>query len=272
MSNKFTIKAQEALQNAQDLAASRNQGELKPIHLLFALSSQEGGVVFNILNRIGVNVSGFLSFLEMEIDRLPKLFVVNANLGQLYLSPELVKILDRAAKESASFKDEFISCEHLFLAILETASDLKLTFEKFNIKREAILKVLKEFRGSQRVTDEMPENKFQVLEKYSINLTQKAREKKLDPVIGREDELHRIIQIISRRTKNNPILIGEPGVGKTAIVEGLAQKIISGDIPESLKGKEIISLDLAGMVAGTKFRGEFEDRLKAFIKEIQNAQ
>ena len=272
MSNKFTIKAQEALQNAQDLAASRNQGELKPIHLLFALSSQEGGVVFNMLNRIGVNVSGFLSFLEMEIDRLPKLFVVNANLGQLYLSPELVKILDRAAKESASFKDEFISCEHLFLAILETASDLKLIFEKFNIKREAILKVLKEFRGSQRVTDEMPENKFQVLEKYSINLTQKAREKKLDPVIGREDELHRIIQIISRRTKNNPILIGEPGVGKTAIVEGLAQKIISGDVPESLKGKEIISLDLAGMVAGTKFRGEFEDRLKAFIKEIQNAQ
>jgi ATP-dependent Clp protease ATP-binding subunit ClpB len=272
MFNRFTIKAQEALQNAQDLAASRNQGELKPVHLLFALSSQEGGVVANILNRIGVNVSGFLSFLEMEINRLPKLFVMNANLGQLYLSPDLVKILDRAAKEASSFKDEFISCEHLFLAILETAADLKLVFEKFNIKREPVLKILKEFRGSQRVTDEMPENKFQVLEKYSINLTQRAREKKLDPVIGREDELHRIIQIISRRTKNNPILIGEPGVGKTAIVEGLAQKIISGDIPESLKGKEIISLDLAGMVAGTKFRGEFEDRLKAFIKEIQNAK
>jgi len=272
MFNRFTIKAQEALQNAQDLAASRNQGELKPIHLLFALASQEGGVVANILNRIGVNVSGFISFLEMEINRLPKLFVMNANLGQLYLSPDLVKILDRAAKEAGNFKDEFISCEHLFLAILETATDLKLVFEKFNIKREAILKILKEFRGSQRVTDEMPENKFQVLEKYSVNLTQKAREKKLDPVIGREDELHRIIQIISRRTKNNPILIGEPGVGKTAIVEGLAQKIISGDVPESLKGKEIISLDLAGMVAGTKFRGEFEDRLKAFIKEIQNAQ
>ena len=272
MFNRFTIKAQEALQNAQDLAASRNQGELKPVHLLFALSAQEGGVVANILNRINVNVSGFLSFLEMEINRLPKLFVMNANLGQLYLSPDLVKILDRAAKEASNFKDEFISCEHLFLAILETATDLKLVFEKFNIKREPVLKILKEFRGSQRVTDEMPENKFQVLEKYSINLTQRAREKKLDPVIGREDELHRIIQIISRRTKNNPILIGEPGVGKTAIVEGLAQKIISGDVPEGLKGKEIISLDLAGMVAGTKFRGEFEDRLKAFIKEIQNAQ
>ena len=272
MFNRFTIKAQEALQNAQDLAASRNQGELKPIHLLFALSVQEGGVVGNILNRIGVNVSGFVSFLEMELNRLPKLFVMNANLGQLYLSPDLVKILDRAAKEASAFKDEFISCEHLFLAILETAADLKLVFEKFNIKREAVLKILKEFRGSQCVTDEMPENKFQVLEKYSINLTQRAREKKLDPVIGREDELHRIIQIISRRTKNNPILIGEPGVGKTAIVEGLAQKIVSGDVPQSLKDKEIISLDLAGMVAGTKFRGEFEDRLKAFIKEIQNAQ
>jgi ATP-dependent Clp protease ATP-binding subunit ClpB len=270
--NRFTIKAQEALQNAQDLAASRNQGELKPIHLFFGLVVQEGGVVGMIFGRLGINLGGLVSFLEMEINRLPKLFVINANVGQLYLSQDLVRILERAAKEASLLKDEFISCEHLLLAILEVAGELKPVFEKYNIRRDAVLRILKEVRGSQPITDEMPESKFQVLEKYAINLTHLAAEKKLDPVIGREDELHRVIQIISRRTKNNPILIGEPGVGKTAIVEGLAQRIVAGDIPESLKDKEIISLDLAGMVAGTKFRGEFEDRLKTFIKEIQNSQ
>ncbi len=268
--HRFTIKAQEALQNAQELAGRKNHGELKVLHLLAALLEDQQSLVVPVLTRLGVNLEKLQEQIELELDRIPKI-VGNSNVGQLYLSHEIMRVLDQAAKVAAQQKDEFVSCEHLLLAILDVPAAAKAVLDQFGVRREAAFRVLAQLRGSVRVTDETPESKFQVLEKYAINLTEKARAGELDPVIGREEELRRVMQVLSRRTKNNPVLIGEPGVGKTAIVEGLAQQIMHGDVPEPLKGKEILMLDLGALIAGTKFRGEFEDRLKAFMKEIKSA-
>ena len=268
--NRFTLKAQEAIQNAQDLASSRNHGEFRALHLLTALTQDNDSLVRPILVRAGVNLEKLEEELDEELSRLPKIFS-QGSVGQLYLSQEALRILERATRAATVNKDEFISCEHLLIGILEVDSEAKNLLEHFGLRRETALRALAQLRGGAKVTDETPESKFQVLEKYAVNLTAQAREGKLDPVIGREHELRRVIQVLSRRTKNNPVLIGEPGVGKTAIIEGLAQKIVAGDVPEPLKGKEIVMLDLGSLIAGTKFRGEFEDRLKAFIKEIKNA-
>ena len=266
---KMTVKAQEAVQSAQDVAARHENQQIEPIHLLAALVAQTDGVVPSLLTRLGARSETLSQEIEKEIGRLPKV----QGFGQQHMGRPLNDVLERAFKEADSFKDEYVSTEHLFLAIASQDRDSAgQLLKRQGASHEAILQALTGVRGTQRVTSQNPEATYASLEKYARDLTELARKSKLDPVIGRDEEIRRVMQILARRTKNNPVLIGEPGVGKTAIVEGLAQRIVSGDVPDVLKTKRLVALDLAALVAGAKFRGEFEDRLKAVLKEITEAE
>jgi ATP-dependent Clp protease ATP-binding subunit ClpB len=266
--NRFTEKAQEALQAAQKIAARNEQQQIEVEHLLLALLQQEPGLAPAILRKANVNLDGLRQRVEREVDRLPKVSGATAE----SISPRLNRVLNRAEDEAKSFKDDYVSVEHLLLALRDDGGASGRLLKELGVTRDRLMTALREVRGAQRVTSQSPEGTYEALEKYGRDLTKLAEQGKLDPVIGRDEEIRRVIQVLSRRTKNNPVLIGEPGVGKTAIVEGLALRIHRGDVPEGLKGKRIVALDMGGLIAGAKFRGEFEERLKAVLKEVQESQ
>ncbi len=267
---KFTKKSQEALQSAAQLTEKRTNPSIEPEHLFYALMTQEGGTIPRIFEKLGIKPQTVLQDLEARLDKFPR---ISGEETRTQASHRLMKVIKSAEDEASLWNDAFVSTEHFFLAFAKAGDgDLNSLFKKWNLKQDQIIQAIKEIRGNQRVTDDEPENKYEVLKKYARDLTALAAEGKLDPVVGRDEEIRRVIQVLSRRTKNNPVLIGEPGVGKTAIAEGLAIRIIKNDIPENLRGKKLMSLDMGTLIAGAKYRGEFEDRLKAVIKEVTEGE
>jgi ATP-dependent Clp protease ATP-binding subunit ClpB len=269
--DKFTIKSQELIQNSQALASQYNHQQIEPEHLLAAMLGEPEGIAGAMLRKLGVSPADISGQINIAVEKLPK--VSGGGIGEAYLSPRVKAVLEAAFAEATKMKDEYVSIEHIFLAVAEEKQGAAAgILVRAGVTRDSILKVLLEIRGTQRITDPNPEEKYQALERFSRDLTDLARLGKLDPVIGREDEIRRIVQVLSRRTKNNPVLIGEPGVGKTAIIEGLAGRIVAGDVAETLKNRRLVALDMGALIAGAKYRGEFEDRLKAVLKEVESAE
>ena len=271
--NKCTQKSLQAIADAQNLASENQNQQIEQVHLLLALLQQDNGLIPQLLSRAGVDTEGLTAAAKREVQSLPSVTGTAREAGKVYISSAVDQALNRAEKIAADMKDEYTSVEHLFLGLLDTAdSVLKELFRSFSVQKNAILTVLREVRGNTRVTSDSPESTYDALKKYGTDLVEQARAQKLDPVIGRDEEIRNVIRILSRKTKNNPVLIGEPGVGKTAIAEGLAQRIVSGDVPGNLKEKTIFSLDMGSLVAGAKYRGEFEERLKAVLSEVKKSE
>lgn len=268
--NKFTIKAQEAIQTASEIASGYSNQQIEPEHLFAALIQNNESVAVSLIKKIGLNIDSIKVKISGLIEKLPK--VSSATTSNQFMSTNLQKVLDEAVKLAGQMRDEYVSVEHILIAIVENKNDLGKYLKEQGLNRESVLTALKEIRGGQRVTSQEPEETYQSLKKYGRDLNQLARQGKLDPVIGRDDEIRRVLQVLSRRTKNNPVLVGEPGVGKTAIAEGLAFRIVKGEVPENLLTKTIIALDMGSLIAGTSYRGQFEERVKAVMNEVKASE